>query len=104
VNGIRGLLPGGEVAAGVAAVGGRNLERVVPIDVALRAGHGGVLVSQRKTSSAVVELAVGPSGDGMAGGALRGSIRKTRSDVIGHAATDSGRLVPVRGMTPIAIR
>ena len=39
VGGIVGLLPGGEVAAGIAAISGSNLKIVIIVDVATGAGH-----------------------------------------------------------------
>ena len=55
VDRIVGLLPGGQVAARVAAVRGRNLESVVIVDVALRALEIGVTVCQRESGGAVIE-------------------------------------------------
>ena len=49
------LLPGGQVAACVAAIGGRDLEIVVVVDVALRASNSGVAVGQRKPCAGVIE-------------------------------------------------
>ena len=55
VRGVVGLLPGGEVAAGVAAVGGGNLKIVVVVDVATGTGDVGVARGERKTSDAMVK-------------------------------------------------
>src|SRR5580704_11264138 len=44
VIGIVGLLPGGEMAAGIAAVGGRDGEVVIVVDVARSTGNVGVAV------------------------------------------------------------
>ena len=58
---IIGLLPGGQVASGVAAVGRRGGQSVVVVDVAIRAGHNFprgrhlVRIRQRETRGRVVE-------------------------------------------------
>ena len=44
VHWVIGLLPGCEVAARIATIGGLDLQTVIAIDMALRALHGGVLV------------------------------------------------------------
>jgi hypothetical protein len=54
------LLPRGEVATRVTAIGWRGLQSVIVIDVAARAGHIGVAVGQRKTGGGVVKSDVGP--------------------------------------------
>ena len=51
----RGLLPFREVTTGIAAVGGRNLQVVVAVDVAGRARDVGVAVRQQESSGAVIE-------------------------------------------------
>lgn len=56
VRRIVGLLPGGEVAASVAAIRGSNLQIVVVIDMATGARNVGVASRQGKTSAAVIEL------------------------------------------------
>jgi hypothetical protein len=104
------LLPGGQVASGVAAIVGLNLQRVIIVDVARRAiGHlarGSKLVriGERESRGAVIELSVSPRGDGVAGGASRSGGREIGSDVIGNVATESLRFVPVGGMAGQAVR
>ncbi len=91
MHGIVGLLPGGEVAAGVAAVRRRNLQSVIPANVTGKAGHGGVFIGEREASGAVIKFSVRPFGDGMAGSALRRSGRKTGGNVIRNGAAHGGR-------------
>lgn len=61
VHGRCSLLPRSQVAARVAAVRGRNLQAVVVIDVALRAGNICVPVRQRKSCGVVIKLHLQPS-------------------------------------------
>ena len=58
---IVGLLPRGEMASGVAAIGGRNLQIVIVVDVALRASHIGVAIGQQESCGAVVESGSRPA-------------------------------------------
>ena len=88
VNRIVGLLPGGQVAAGVAAIGRSDLEVVVVVDVAGGAGHVGVAIRKRKTGGAVVELRIEPGVERVAGFASRGEVR--------------GRVIGIRGLLKIA--
>jgi hypothetical protein len=60
VSRVFGLLPGGEVAAGIAAIGRSGLQVVVSVDVAGRAGNIGVAVDQQETGDAVVECRGSP--------------------------------------------
>jgi len=55
------LLPSRQVASGVSAIGRGNLQVVVIVDVALRAGNVRVPSRQRKSGRAVVELGVRPT-------------------------------------------
>ena len=61
VHGIVGLLPGGQVAAGIAAVGGGNLQVVVVIDMAGGTGHVGMAVRERKSRGAVIKRCAQPT-------------------------------------------
>ena len=62
VRRIVGLLPGAQVATGVAAIAVRNaLEIVIVIDVALRAGQRGVRAIQDESSHAVIEGGAEPA-------------------------------------------
>jgi hypothetical protein len=70
VGGIVGLSPGGEVATGISAIGGRNLEIVVVVDVAGGAGDVSVAVGEWKAGGAVIEDGAGPTDGGVAGGAI----------------------------------
>jgi len=66
------LLPGGEVAAGVAAVSCRDLEMIVVADVALLARHVGVPESQREVdrrrSVIAIEACTEPAIEGLVAG------------------------------------
>jgi hypothetical protein len=61
VRGIVGLLPGGQVAAGVAAIGGSDLQVVVIVDVAICAGNVGVAIGQQEAGGAVIEFSTLPA-------------------------------------------
>jgi len=61
VRWIRRLLPGCQVAAGIAAIGWDNLQIVVVIDMAVRARYVRVAVNQEESRRRVIELGVQPS-------------------------------------------
>ena len=67
VHGIIRLLPGREVTTGVTAIGRRNSQVVVVVNVAGTARHIGVAIGQQKTSRAVIELSPSPGIKGMTG-------------------------------------
>ena len=96
VRGVIGPLPGGKVAAGVAAIGWSDLEVVVVIDVARRAGNIGVAVGQREAGAVVIEFGVEPSIKGMARFASSGEVRR---GVVGV-----GRFLEVFQVTGRAVR
>ncbi len=103
VDGSGGLLPLGKVAAGIAAVRRSRLQIVIVVDVAGSTGHVGVAVRQQEARSAVIEFAVGPSGNGVAAGASRGCRREAGGDVIRDIAADGLGLVPIRCVARHAI-
>ena len=103
VHRIVGLLPGSQVAAGITAIGGSDLEVVVVIDVAGSAEYVGVAVGEREPDGRMVELAIGPRSNGMASGASRGSGGETRGDVIGDASAKCLRFVPIGRMAGHAL-
>jgi len=96
---IRGL-PGRQVAAGVAAIGGLNLQIIVVVDVALCAGGDFtgrghlVRIRKRKTGGAVIEGGARPAGGVVAGGALGHG--EAGGDVIRNASAEGLRAVPLR--------
>ena len=103
VRGIIGRPPVRQVAARIPAVARHDIQAVVVVDVAGNAsghlaavGHQRVRVRQRKAERRVVELAVGPPGDGVALRASRSRRREARFDVIRHIAAECGRAVPRR--------
>ena len=67
MRGVVGLLPGGEMAPGIAAVCGRDLQVVIVVDVARRARNVGVAVGEQETGGAVIERGGRPS-DGVVAG------------------------------------
>jgi hypothetical protein len=79
--GVRGLLPGRQVAPGISAVGGGNLQAVIPADMAVRAGNIGVAVGERKIDGRgrVIHRGSQPAVKVVAGIA---SLRKLRGYVI----------------------
>ena len=60
VHRVVGGLPILQVAAGVSAIGWLDLQIVVVVDMALRAGHVGVRIAQRETGGGVIERCGGP--------------------------------------------
>ena len=54
------LLPGGQVATGVAAIVRPNLQVVIIVDVAGSTGHVGVAVGQQESSRAVIKFCAQP--------------------------------------------
>ena len=104
------LLPGSQVAAGVSTIVRLNGQRIVTADVALRASRdfaGGshlVRIRQREARGAVIKLAVGPHGDGVAGGAGRSGSGEIRGHVIRHVSAQRLGAVPGRQVAAHAIR
>jgi len=88
VNRVVGLLPGREVATGIAAVGRSNLQVVIVVDVAGGAGNASMTIRQRKTGGAVVELRIQPGVERVAGLAGRGEV--------------CGRVIGISGLLKIA--
>ena len=65
------------MASGISAIGWRDLQVVVVVDVARGAWHVGVAVRQQESSGAVVKLGVGPGIEGVAGFAGGRKIRRS---------------------------
>ncbi len=65
------LLPGRQMAARIPAIGRRDRQIVVVIDVAGSAGHGGMAIGQQKPGRAVVECRRRPTDRRMARRAIR---------------------------------
>ena len=98
-----GLLPGGQMASGIPAVRQQGRQAVIVVDVAGSAGrhlaavgHESMRIRQREPKCGVIELAVGPLGDGVALGASRSRRGEARLDVIRHIAAERRRGVPRR--------
>jgi hypothetical protein len=66
MHGIIGLLPSGQMALRVAAIGRRNRQIVVVVDVAQIAGHVGMPAGQQETGRAVVKRCRRPTDRRMA--------------------------------------
>jgi hypothetical protein len=77
VHGIIGLLPSGQMALRVPAIGRGNRQIVVVIEVAQIAGHVGMPAGQQETGRAVVECCRRPTDRRMAGRAV--CSRKSRT-------------------------
>ena len=109
VRGIVGLLPCREVTTRIGAIRVCGSQGVIAADVALGAGGdfacGGHLmrIGKREAGAAVIKNAIGPGGDGMAGGAGGGASGEIGSDVIRHIAAKRLRVVPVGLMTTEAV-
>ena len=88
MNGIRGLLPGAQMALRVAAVGCGNRQTVVVVDVAQIAGHVGVTIGQQESGSAVIEHPRGPGCNRVASRASRCRRRETGRNVIRYRSPD----------------
>lgn len=58
VRRIRRLLPGCQVAARIAAIGWRDLQIIVVVDMAVRARHVRVAVNQEESRSRVIKLGI----------------------------------------------
>lgn len=101
---IVGLLPGGQMALRISAVGGRNRQRIVVIDVAKIAGHVGMAVGQREAGGVVIENSRGPGGDGVACRAGRSGDRESSGHVIGNVAADGGSALEGGLVASVAIR
>jgi hypothetical protein len=69
---IIGLLPGGQMASGISAIGRSDRQIIVIVYMTKGAGHVRVAIGQQKTGRAVVELGVEPVVKGMAARAVRG--------------------------------
>jgi hypothetical protein len=82
------LLPGRQVATRIPAVGRRNIQTVVVVEVAGCARHIRMPVRQRKTKRRVIEFPVRPLRDRMAGSARGSRIREAGFDVVRHVATE----------------
>ena len=80
MRGIVRLLPSGEVALGVPAVGRSDLQIVIRVDVARRAGHIGMRIGERKSRGAVIKFRSEPAIKRVAGIA---GLRKLQRDVTG---------------------
>ena len=65
-----GLLPGGEMAAGISAIRGSNLQIVIIVDVARSAGNVGVSIGEKESGGAVIKDRGGPANGVVAGSAI----------------------------------
>ncbi len=65
------LLPLRQMASGVAAICGRDLQAVIVVDVACGAGHVSMSICEQESGGSVVEIGSVPSSRGVAIGAIR---------------------------------
>ena len=92
-------LPSGEMAARGAASCRGNLQIVIIVDMASRAGQVGVAIRELKTGGAVIEFGTEPAVKRMAARALTGSERWT-----GTGVRRIGGVLPVFEVARIALR
>jgi hypothetical protein len=111
MNRVIGLLPRRQMASGISAICGRNRQIVVVVDVAGNAAWHLAAVSdqrvrirQREAERVVVERAVRPFRDRMAGRASGGRRGKARRDVVRNASAEGRRAVPRCLMAAHAVR
>ena len=71
MHGSRGPLPGGQMALRISAIGRRNRQGIVVVDVARSAGHVGMPVGQQETGRTVVECRCRPTSRCVACRAIR---------------------------------
>ena len=74
--GIRGLLPGGQMALRIAAIGGRDGQVIVAVDVARSARNVGVAVCKEEARRAVIEFCSQPAIKGVAAVTGLGKLRR----------------------------
>jgi hypothetical protein len=98
------LLPGCQMAAGIPAIGGRNRQRIVVIEVAQIAGHIGVPVGQREPGRVMVKHSRGPGSNRVTSRARRSCDRESRSDVVGHRPANGRRALESRLVAAVTIR
>jgi hypothetical protein len=97
------LLPGSQMAAGIAAVCRLDAQRIVVIDVTLRAGRDFprrghlVRVCQREASTVVIKRRIRPARGVVTGRALGHG--ETRRNVVRDISAESLRAVPLRQVT-----
>ena len=93
------------MASGISAIGLGNIRQcVVAADVARRAGRSRVGVCQCEPGGTVIKNTRGPSRDGVARSALRGSGWESRRHVVGNISADRRRALERRRVAAHAIR
>jgi hypothetical protein len=98
VSRIVGLLPGGEMATGIAAIGGSNLQIVIAVDVAGGAGQIGVAVGKQEACGAVIEFGAEPTVKAVTRRALTGNEGRT-----GAGVRRVGSVLPIFQVAGIAL-
>lgn len=96
VRRVIGVRPVRQMALGIPAIRRCDLQRVVAVDVALRALQVGMAQRQRESEARMIEGAGRPRRNRVAAGASRGCDREICRDVVGHVAAD-GRRALVHG-------
>jgi hypothetical protein len=103
VHGIIGSLPGGQVAAGISAIGRRNRQSIIVVDMAQGARYAGVSVGQRESSGVVIEYSGGPCRNRVASGAGRSGRREAGSDVVWNVSANGRGALERRRVAPVTI-
>ena len=96
VHGIVRLLPSGQVALGVAAVGRGDRQGVVVVDVAEGASDIGVAIGEQESGGAVVERCRRPTRCIVAGGTIRRGKGRARGGMHGIISLLPGRQMALR--------
>ena len=104
VHGIICPLPGRQMASGISAIGRRNRQSIVVVDVAQGALHTRMSVGQRESSRVVVEHSSRPGSNRVASGACRCGSWETGRDVIRHVAANRRGALESSRVATVTIR
>jgi len=104
VDGVVCLLPGGQMALRVAAIGRRDRQGIVVVDVAQIAGHVGVPIGQQEPGRAVIKDSRSPSCNRVASRASRCGRGEPGRDVIRHRSANARGAEKSRLVAAVTIR
>jgi hypothetical protein len=76
------------MAAGISAIGWRDAQRIVAVDVAQSARNRCVAIRQGKAGGGMIKYACGPRRNWVARSTLRGGRREAGSHVVGNVAAN----------------